>query len=204
MQRLGGSDANFLYLETPSVHMHIGFTAMFERPPDEERRAGDTGDLRLQETGHRSDQLSRGRNWRHDVGNGCPDRLDEHEDRLRVRQDRDHSRGVFELVPAANSRDSPSVGLDVQRGDHHCGGGAAGWPRPRGGAGRSTSRQRHDVGPPMDCGAFSGSRRDDPADDVSQLGSVASTCGASGRVVVDVLHEHRRRTRRRQRISREA
>ncbi len=36
MQRLGGSDANFLYLETPSVHMHIGFTAVFARPPGEE------------------------------------------------------------------------------------------------------------------------------------------------------------------------
>ena len=36
MQRLGGNDANFLYWETPSVHMHIGFTAIFERPPDEE------------------------------------------------------------------------------------------------------------------------------------------------------------------------
>jgi WS/DGAT/MGAT family acyltransferase len=35
VQRLGGNDANFLYLETPSVHMHIGFTAVFERPADE-------------------------------------------------------------------------------------------------------------------------------------------------------------------------
>ena len=36
MQRLDGSDATFLYLETPSVHMHIGFTATFERPPHKE------------------------------------------------------------------------------------------------------------------------------------------------------------------------
>ena len=36
MHRLGGNDANFLYIETPSVHMHIGFTAIFERPPGEE------------------------------------------------------------------------------------------------------------------------------------------------------------------------
>ena len=36
MHRLSGNDANFLYLETPSVHMHIGFTAIFEQPPGEE------------------------------------------------------------------------------------------------------------------------------------------------------------------------
>ncbi len=45
MQRLGGNDANFLYLETPSVHMHIGFTAVFDQAPGEEFTLGGLRDL---------------------------------------------------------------------------------------------------------------------------------------------------------------
>ena len=30
MQRLSGLDASFLYFETPSMHMHIAMTAIFD------------------------------------------------------------------------------------------------------------------------------------------------------------------------------
>ncbi|MCU1451769.1 MAG: hypothetical protein JWP02_3939, partial [Acidimicrobiales bacterium] len=30
MQRLTGLDATFLYLETPSIHMHVASTAVFD------------------------------------------------------------------------------------------------------------------------------------------------------------------------------
>ena len=122
-------------------------------------------------------------------------------DRLRLRQNWDHSGGVFKLVPAPHCRDFAGVGVDVQRRDHHCGRGAALWPRSRRGAGRPSSRRCDGLGPPMDPGAFTGSGRDDPADDVSQLGPATPTDGAPDRIIVDVLHQHRGRKRRRQRIS---